>query len=368
MKSLFWAAGSVTLLATLASAQSINVDVGAASGAMSAGVPPNTYGAAGMVGPWNALDGSSGSMISNLIDVNGATTGASLVLSGGLANFYTNNAGTTGGDENLLDDLQDVGGPGGLTTLSFSGLANGKYTVRAYAWAPDQRTAYTTTVTVVGGSGPQTLGGAWTGTFVAGMHYRQDTVTITGGSLQVMYATAAGFGSVNGIQIEEAGTPTTPFCTAKSALVCGTPSISAVGTSSMAANSGFVVSAGPARDNRSGILMYNNQGLVPGVPFQGGTLCVNPMGIRRAGSTNSKGSCPPTPIGCIGVFSVDMNAFANAMWFVPDCAGANSGIPANNPAAFLLVPGTQIDAQFWGRDSVATGSFVSDGLSYVVGP
>jgi hypothetical protein len=164
------------------------------------------------------------------------------------------------------------------------------------------------------------------------------------------------------------GTATTPFCTAKSGLVCGTPSISASGTSSVTANSGFVVSAGPARDNRSGILMYNNQGVVAGLPFQGGTLCVNSMGIRRAGSTNSMGSCPPTPIGCAGSFSIDMNAFAQAAWVVPDCAGNPAGIAPNNPAAFLVVAGTTIDCQFWGRDSVATGSFVSDGLSYTQGP
>jgi hypothetical protein len=366
MKSIFRVAGSISLLACLASAQAFNVDVGAAVGA--GGIPPNTYAAAGTMGPWNSLDGAPGSSIASLVDVNGNTTSVMITLAGGLGNFFTNNAGTFGGDENLMDDLQDVGAPGNTSTVTFSNLANGKYTVRAYAWAPDNRTGFTTTITVVGGSGPQTLGGGWTGSLVAGMQYRVDTVTITGNTLSVQYSTAVGFGSVNGIQIEQAGTPTTSFCTAKSGLVCGTPSIFATGTSSMAANSGFSVSAGPARDNRSGILMYNNQGVVAAVPFQGGSLCVNAMGIRRAGSTNSMGSCPPTPIGCNGTFSVDMNAFANAMWAVPDCAGANSGIPPNNPAAFLLIAGTQVECQFWGRDSVATGSLVSDGLGYVVGP
>ena len=160
----------------------------------------------------------------------------------------------------------------------------------------------------------------------------------------------------------------TIFCTAKTGLVCGTPSISASGVPSATQSSGFVVSAGPARDNRSGLLMYNDQGTGPGLPFNGGLLCVNPMGIRRAGSTNSMGSCPPTPIGCAGVFSIDMNAFAQAMWVVPDCAGNPAGIPPNNPAAFLLTIGATVDCQFWGRDSVATGSLVSDGLTWTVGP
>jgi hypothetical protein len=63
-----------------------------------------------------------------------------------------------------------------------------------------------------------------------------------------------------------------------------------------------------------------------------------------------------------------MNTFAQGMWVVPDCAGAPTAIAPNNPAAFLLVMGTTIDAQVWGRESVATGSFLSNGLSYVQGP
>ena len=158
----------------------------------------------------------------------------------------------------------------------------------------------------------------------------------------------------------------TKFCTAKAGLVCGAPAISAAGVSSVAATSGVTVSAGPARSDKSGILLYNNAGTTAGVPFQGGTLCVPAMGLRRAGSTNSKGTCGPPD--CSGVFTIDMNAFASGNWVVPDCAGNPTATPPNNPAAFLLTAGTQIDVQYWGRDSVATGSFVSDGLSYVQGP
>ena len=162
------------------------------------------------------------------------------------------------------------------------------------------------------------------------------------------------------------GTSTTPFCTAKAGLVCGVPAISASGTSSVTATSGFVVSAGPARSDKSGILLYNNGGVVPGVPFQGGTLCIPPMGLRRAGSTNSGGGCGPA--NCLGTFAIDMNSFATGNWVVPDCAGAPTLTPPNNPAAFLVTAGVTIDVQYWGRDSVATGSFVSNGLSYTQGP
>jgi hypothetical protein len=225
----------------------------------------------------------------------------------------------------------------------------------------------------------RTLGWALTGVSFNGTYYAVTSTNIAGGADFWDDGTDSTFKLVGLHQhtIDEinvydsaivAGTATTPFCTAKTGLVCGIPSISASGTSSVAANSGFVVSAGPARDNRSGILLYNNAGTVPGVSFQGGTLCIPPMGLRRAGSTNSMGSCPPTPIGCAGTFAIDMNTFGDGTWFVPDCAGANSGITPNNPAAFLNTAGVTVDVQFWGRDSQATGSFVSSGLSYTQGP
>ena len=154
------------------------------------------------------------------------------------------------------------------------------------------------------------------------------------------------------------------FCEAKEGLVCGTPSISASGVSSAAAGSGFEVRAGPARHNKSGILLYNKQGTAA-IAFEGGKLCVSPQGLRRAGTTNSGAGCFPS--SCSGEFKIDMNEFAAGAWVVPDCDGDPSGIAALNPAAYLSVPGTDVYCQMWGRDSVATGSFLSDGLYYVVG-
>jgi hypothetical protein len=157
------------------------------------------------------------------------------------------------------------------------------------------------------------------------------------------------------------GTTTTSFCTAKTNL-CGTPTMSASGVSSATSGSGFNVNASPARSNRSGILMYNTSSGA-GLPFEGGTLCVSPMGLRRAGSTNSGGTC--APVDCTGVLTIDMNAFAVGAWVVPlPCGG--SPIPPNNPAPFLTTPGTTVFAQFWARFSPGV-SLVSDGLSWIIG-
>ena len=156
------------------------------------------------------------------------------------------------------------------------------------------------------------------------------------------------------------------FCTAKTTVACGTPAISFNGIPSSSQQSGFIVGAGPARSCKSGILLYNSAQAAAGLPFQGGTLCVESMGLRRAGSTNSQGT--PGGANCDGFFAIDINVFTKGAWVVPACDGSPAGIPSNNSAPFLNVAGNQIWAQWWGRDSVATGSLVSDGLSWIVGP
>jgi hypothetical protein len=78
-------------------------------------------------------------------------------------------------------------------------------------------------------------------------------------------------------------------------------------------------------------------------------LCISDP-VRRSVAVDSGGLG-----GCSGAFALDMNCFASG-----SCGG--------NPAASLQIPGERIDAQWWGRDSLATGSHVSDALAYVVGP
>ena len=151
-----------------------------------------------------------------------------------------------------------------------------------------------------------------------------------------------------------------PYCTAKTGLACGTPSISASGVASASASAGFVVSARPARSNRTAMLLYSNQGRA-NLPFPPGghILCLPATGLRRGGPTFSGGTPGPH---CDGVFAVDMNAFAKGQWVPP------GGGPSFNPAAYLSVMGQVINCQWWGRDTVATGSFMSDALEYVVCP
>jgi len=139
------------------------------------------------------------------------------------------------------------------------------------------------------------------------------------------------------------------YCTAKIGLLCGIPSISWSGSSSASLASGFIVRAGPARGALPGVLIYSDGGAAS-APFQGGTLCVG--GVLRRGPAVSSSGAPGT---CGGEFALDLNAFA-------------SGAAGGAPAPYLSAPGTEIHCQWWGRDSVATGSFLSDGLHYIVRP
>jgi hypothetical protein len=141
--------------------------------------------------------------------------------------------------------------------------------------------------------------------------------------------------------------PVASYCTAKAGLLCGAPAIDFTGTPSASATSGFEIRASPARSNRSGILIYTAQGRW-NAPFLGGTLCLA-LPIRRSVAVNSGGAAAT----CEGVFRIDWNAFAN-------------GLLGGTPQSFLLSPGQQVNVQVWGRDSIATGSFLSNALEYTV--
>jgi len=143
------------------------------------------------------------------------------------------------------------------------------------------------------------------------------------------------------------------YCTAKLNSLGCTPAISASGNSSAAASSGFVVSAANVLNNKPGLLFYGLNGPAA-APFQGGFLCIAPP-LHRAPVVYSGGSSGP--LDCSGVLSFDMNAFA---------AGALGGAPLPE----LLLPGSFVQCQWWGRDNgfaAPLNTSLSDALGYVVG-
>ena len=185
--------------------------------------------------------------------------------------------------------------------------------------------------------------GPWCGAFLDFNSGPNTTQPRTPGALNSTCPTPVpGCGCVQGV----------PYCTAKVNSCGGTPAISSAGAASMIATSGFTISATGARPSKLGLVIYTNNGpRTPAIPFGTGLLCIDSP-VRRGTILMSIGG---TPGMCDALRSMDMNAFAHALI-------------GGNPQAYLSAPGTQINVQFWGRDTIANGSYLSNGGQYIVGP
>ena len=149
----------------------------------------------------------------------------------------------------------------------------------------------------------------------------------------------------------------TTYCTAKVNSLGCTPAIGGAGNPSATNAAPFVVSVSQLRNQKSGMLLYTPNGAHAAQPFQGGTLCVGPVGIKRA-PASSTGGTPAPANDCSGVLALDFNAFA---------AGQLGG----NPSPALSVPGNTYQCQAWGRDQgfpAPNNTTLSDALDVTVGP
>ncbi|HUR26865.1 MAG TPA: hypothetical protein VM509_01655 [Planctomycetota bacterium] len=145
------------------------------------------------------------------------------------------------------------------------------------------------------------------------------------------------------------------FCSPKTNSLGCVPAIDSVGQPSASLPGGFAIRSSNVRNKKPGLLLYGTTGPAS-TPFHGGTLCVQPP-VRRSTAVDSGGNAPPAN-DCSGVYTLDMNAFA-------------SGALGGNPFAGLVVPGTVVQTQWWGRDNGFTppdNIALSDALRYTVCP
>jgi hypothetical protein len=147
----------------------------------------------------------------------------------------------------------------------------------------------------------------------------------------------------------------TQFCSAKFNSLSCLPQIHGTGMPSSTAGAGFIITCTDARNNKPGLLFYgvNGQGTNP---FQGGTLCVAAP-VKRTPGVNAGGNPAPAD-DCSGVPTIDFNNFV---------VGGLGG----NPLPTLQIPGTIVDAQWWGRDpgfGPPNNTMLSDGLEFTMCP
>ncbi|MFT4539894.1 MAG: hypothetical protein ACI835_002343 [Planctomycetota bacterium] len=236
------------------------------------GTPNPAYGAAANQ-PGNWFEFSAGASGASLLDTNGVASGATISEVGAVGNFLFNNAGTNSNDEALLDDLVDVGGMGGISVITITGLAASAYDVYTYAWNPSAPTVACTDVSVALSVDPaQTVCGAWGGSHVhLGTYALHRVILGAGADVVITVATNSGSASVNGIQIK-------PVASGQATTYCDPPGANSVSPGGAvltstgnfgAANAGFHIASIP---NQPGLLYSGPDTIL--IPFGNGLRCV----------------------------------------------------------------------------------------------
>ena len=329
---------AIALTVASTSAQSFNID-----GGDPATAPSSAYGAAAMQpGLWNDFPANViGQPVTGLL---GAPTGVT-VTNVALGDHSSDNAGTSGDDELLMDDFLCE-----PSVVTISGLNPDTYTVYTYAWAPDNA-AFSTEVCVTNSPElPQVCGGAWPNGHMLGVTYTLHTVVVDAmnPNIEIFLVASFVFATLNGIQIVDSsgGGAGTTYCSPAIPNSTGLPGEISVMGSVVATDNNVTLTASNLPLNSFGFFLTSTtQGFVPNPGGSQGNLCLGGAIGRYVGPGQIKNA------GATGVISLllDLTQTPQPMGFV----SVNAGETWNYQA--------------WTRDSVggmATSNF-TNGLEFV---
>jgi len=189
--------------AVSASAQSFNVDFGSLDSS-----PSNTYAAQGLAGHWNTFDSMPNFQRLPLVGLDGQPIAADIMNIGFDVIESFDIAGTSGGDESLLDDcFTSFNDPvDGCIFMRF--LEPGDYQVIMYSIAPDDNMLLNRLRIDQNTEDPEFVGGSWSGTHENGITYMTQIATVgEDGNLDLHSGLFGGNirSVLNGIQIEQLG-------------------------------------------------------------------------------------------------------------------------------------------------------------------
>ncbi|MEM7164740.1 MAG: hypothetical protein AAF581_04710 [Planctomycetota bacterium] len=178
---------------SLSRAQSLNINFGPSQ-------LPATFGAAGVAGVWNTTPGTQGTTYS-LVDLDGASTGVTLLNIGGSA-INLQATGTTQAGF-LLRQYLVTFMPTLEVCIFLDGMQNGTYRVITYAFL---RNGPDSLVSVDQSTQPDALvGGPWGGVLELGLTHSIHEATVTNGSLDLHSGIPSGglpaIAALNAVQV-----------------------------------------------------------------------------------------------------------------------------------------------------------------------
>lgn len=198
---------AITAAHAPASAQSVNVDFGAAGSA-----PASTYAAQGLAGVWNSVGVLPPSQRISLTGLNGFPSGIQLYMIGGTALLASDDPATTGDDAALLDDMLIGYNDPIDVCVWFANVPAGDYEVILYGLTPNDPNLQHRLRVDYALPGATMCGGSWAGFHQDGISFVRFLVHTESGYIGLHSGLQGGnfTSGLNGVQLRANPPTSTP--------------------------------------------------------------------------------------------------------------------------------------------------------------